>query len=73
MVTLNGMDYTFNTASFSISSAADIAKLPTMTAEGREGNTVFPPVKAGSTAITTSGDFKLYMLDGESNSWEERS
>ena len=74
MVTLREINYTTNCARFAISTAADIADLPTMTSSGTAGNgVVLAPVSAGSSAITTSGELKLFMLDGETNEWKERS
>lgn len=70
MVTLNGMDYTFNTASFSISSAADIAKLPTMTEKGKNEAASYEACAPGSTALLTDGTFGVYVLDGDSNTWK---
>ena len=74
MVTVRDYNYSTKCARFAISSSADIANLPTQTTSGIDGEgNVIQPVKAGSSAITTSGDFKLYMLDGASNEWKERS
>jgi len=72
MITILDINYSTGHTVFAISSAADIADLPTMTAPGQCGNESFEPVKAGSSAITTSGDTKLYMLDGATNEWKER-
>ena len=73
MVTLRDINYTTGVCRFSISTPADIANLPTTTTYGVDGNGVaLEPVKAGSSAITTSGEPKLYMLDGDSNEWKER-
>lgn len=73
MVSLREINYTTNCARFAISTPADIADLPTQTTTGVDGyGTKLEPVKAGSSAITTSGEVKLYMLDGESNEWIER-
>lgn len=71
MVTQNGYDWTFGTALFSISSAADVAKLPTTTAKGRDGEKVFDVVAAGSIAYLTDGSSKKYVLDGAANEWKE--
>lgn len=73
MIMRNDMDWNTNTASFSISSAADIANLPTMTEKGKNEAASYEACAPGSSAITTSGDLKLYMLDGASNEWKERS
>ena len=74
MVTLRETNPSSNCARFAISTAADIADLPTMTSSGTAGNGVeLAPVSAGSSAITTSGELKLFMLDGETNEWKERS
>lgn len=73
MVTLRDINHYTKCARFAISTPADIPNLPTLTRPGINGNgNVLEPVKAGSSAITTSGDFKLYMLDGASNEWKER-
>ena len=73
MVTLRNINYTTNCARFAISTPADIPDLPTTTTEGVDGNGVkLSPVKPGSSAITTSGALKLYMLDGATNEWKER-
>ena len=73
MVTQNGYDYAFGTALFSISSAADVAKLPTVTAKGRDGDKVFGAVSAGSLAYLTDGTKTSYVLDGATNTWKERA
>ncbi len=73
MVTLREINYATNCAKFAISSSADIANLPTMTTGSVDAyGTKLAPVTPGSSAITTSGDFKLYMLDGATNEWKER-
>ena len=73
MVTLKDINYATGVCRFSISTPADITNLPTMTTNGIDGNgDKLGPVKPGSSAITTSGDLKLYMLDGASNEWKER-
>lgn len=71
MITLKSKNE-YNIASFAISTAADVAYLPTTTAAGTGVGAAFGAVSAGSTAITTSGNLKLYMLDGATNNWEER-
>lgn len=74
MVTLRDINYTTGVCRFAISTPADIANLPTQTTTGVDGDgTKLEPVKAGSSALTTSGDLKLFMLDGATNEWEERS
>ena len=72
MITVIDINYSTGHTVFAISSASDISGLPTMTAAGQSGSEHFEPVKAGSSAITTSGDTKLYMLDGATNEWKER-
>lgn len=73
MVELNGMDYSTNTAIFSISKAADLADLPTTTAAAvmHNGEKV-GPVKAGSAAYMTDGSGKIYTLDGDTAEWVEK-
>lgn len=71
MITLNGMDYSTNTALFSASKAADLANLPTTTDPGTVDNSIFPAVKAGSIAYLTDGSGKKYVLDGDTDSWKE--
>lgn len=67
------MDFSTNTAIFSISSAADVAGLPTMTAGAVMGNgEKVGPVKPGSAAYTTDGTGKVYTLDGDTNSWKQK-
>lgn len=74
MVTLRDFNYATGCARFAIGSPEDIADLPTQTMTGVDGyGNVLKPVKAGSSALTTSGVLKLYMLDGETNEWKERS
>ena len=74
MVTLNGIDYTTNTAVFSISKAADIADLPNTTTVGIDHNgTRLAPVEPGSLAYITDGTDTTYVLDGDTNTWKERS
>ena len=73
MVTLRDINYTTNCARFAISTPSDIADLPTMTTEGVGGDGAkLSAVKPGSSAITTSGELKLYMLDGKIKEWQER-
>lgn len=73
MVSRNGIDYTTNTAVFSVSKAADLADLPTMTTAGRDHKgTALEPVEPGSLAYMTDGSDKIYVLDGDTNEWKER-
>ena len=72
MVALNGVDFTTNTSVFSISKAADISDLPTVTTPGRAYNgEVLAPAKPGSLAYMTDGSGKKYWLDGDTNTWTE--
>lgn len=73
MVARNGIDYATNTAVFSISKAADLADLPTVTAPGRDyKGTNLEPVAPGSLAYMNDGSGKTYTLDGDTNEWKER-
>lgn len=73
MVTLNGIDFTTNTAVFSVGKAADIADLPTATAAGTDYNgRRLDPTAPGSLAYMTDGSDKTYVLDGDDNEWKER-
>ena len=71
MVTLKEKNE-YNVASFAISTASEISDLPTTTSAGTGGGAKFGAVSAGSTAVTTSGDMKVFMLDGATNEWKER-
>lgn len=72
-IIIRDINYTTNCARFAISTSADIPDLPTTTTEGVDGNGVkLAPVKPGSSAVTTSGELKMYMLDGATNEWKER-
>ena len=58
----------YNQAEFTLSTASDISKLPTLTTGGSDELSYMGPVKMGSTAfvIATSS---VYMLD-EDNTWK---
>lgn len=71
MITLKSKNE-YNVASFAISTAAEIDYLPTTTAAGTGAGAAFGAVSAGSTALTTSGTLKIFMLDGDTNEWKER-
>ena len=73
MATLNGIDYTTNTAVFSVSNDGDMSNLPTTTASGVDHKgTKLSPVAPGSFAYLTDGSSKTYVLDGNTNTWKER-
>lgn len=69
MAALTNYNFTTDYAEFAIDSAAEIALLPTTSSVGT-GKLVDKPVKAGSIAYTTDGNFDFYTLDS-SDSWNK--
>ena len=68
MVTRLAMDYSSKLAIFSIGSATDVEKLPTMTEYGKEEAADFQPVSPNSYALLNDGSGGRYILS-DSDVW----
>ena len=73
MITRLGMDFSSKLAVFSISSAADVTNLPTMSEYGKEDAAQCQPVAPGSKATLDDGSGTKYVLSSSTNTWVQEA
>lgn len=71
MVSLTEFDNRTHVSTFTASTEADITKLPTTTENGKEELADCEPVVHGSQCIVMRPSAKVFMLDGDTDTWVE--